>query len=289
MEMDGSTGAGPQPVRHGTGEFSGVHGVNIFYQTWIPETPKAVLVVAHGGAEHSGRYEHMARRFARKGYAVYALDHRGLGRSGGVRGDVEKFEYYLDDLETFAKLAKGKHPGLKAFLVGHSIGGLLVLGAAARNSGVASGVVASSPCLDLSMKVPPAKAALGRLLARIAPTLALDNGIPSDGVSRDPAVVEAYNRDPLRYGKVTARFFVELTRGMEMVRGMAGQLAMPSLIMQAGDDKLVSKDATIRFYEGIRFPDKEFRLWEGFYHELFNEPEKEQVFKVVDEWLEKRA
>lgn len=289
METGGFAGGGPQPVRHETGEFSGVRGVNIFYQTWIPEAPKAVLVVAHGGAEHSGRYEHLAKRFSGKGYAVYALDHRGLGRSGGVRGDVEKFEYYLDDLETFAKRAAGRHPGLKTFLVGHSIGGLLVLGACARNPKVANGVVASSPCLDLSMKVPPVKAALGRLLARIAPTLALDNGIPSEGVSRDPAVVEAYKRDPLRYGKVTARFFVELVRGMEMVRGMAGQLEMPCLIMQAGDDKLVSKDATIRFFEAIRFPDKEFKLWEGLYHELFNEPEKEEVFKLVEGWLEKRV
>lgn len=277
-----------QQVCHDTGEFSGELGVRIFYQRWVPDRPKGVLVVAHGGAEHSGRYTHLAERFSGKGYAVYALDHRGLGRSGGVRGDVEKFEYYLDDLETFVKIASSQYPEAKLFLLGHSIGGLLVLGCAARNSRVASGVVASSPCLDLSMKVPPVKAALGRFLARVNPTLALDNGIPSDGISRDKEVVAAYNRDPLRYGKVTTRFFVELTRGMEMVRGMAKSLKMPSLIMQAGDDKLVSKEATRKFFDEIEFQDKEFKLWDGLYHELFNEPEKEQVFELVETWIEKR-
>lgn len=249
---------------------------------------RAVVVICHGLADHSGRFTHVAQFFAQRGYAVYAYDHRGQGKSGGARGHVDRWTQYYDDLWLVIRTAKGRHSGLKLFIIGHSMGGLIALGYAARRPKTVSGVIVSSPCLDLRMKLPPVKKAFGVMASWIAPRLAIDTGIPAEHLSHDPAVVAAYRSDKIRYPKITTKFFVEFDSAMRIVREAAGSFAVPCLFMPGGADQVCSAQATVDFYDNDPHPDKKLVRWEGLYHEIFNEPEKEKVLETAAAWIAER-
>ena len=282
-EMDGTT------VEHRTGTFKGKGGLNLFYQAWVPCHSGAVIALIHGIGEHSGRYDHVGRRFAGEGYAVFAYDHRGHGRSQGTRGHVDRFEDYLDDVDAFLALVREQNPGKKVFLYGHSMGGLIALGYAEGHPGSLGGVIVTSPCLGLTVKVPPTKAALARVLSSLLPRLALDSGLPLKYLARNQRVGEEYAKDPHVGRKVSTRWYCELVRAMAEVNARAAQLAVPVIILQGGDDHLVSAEQTIRFYEQAGTPDKRLKVYEGFYHEIHNEDDREQVFQDVLAWLVRRS
>lgn len=268
------------------GRMRAADGLQLFYRAAVPDQPRAALAFIHGVAEHSGRYTHVMQYFAAKGHACYALDLRGLGRSEGLRGHAERFEDLVQDVIDFVRLVREATPGRPSFLVGHSMGGLLVLSAGIDQPDLCSGIIASSPLIEMKVQVPQWKKSLAGLAVALAPRLAMNNGIPCEDVSRDPAVVGAYRLDPLVHTKVTARFYVELTRGMRRAGEGAGCLKLPLLVLQAGADRLVDPQASRAFTERTASTDKRFVLYEGLFHELFNEPEKSQVFECMSQWLE---
>jgi alpha-beta hydrolase superfamily lysophospholipase len=270
-------------------------GTDLFCRVWLPakadgaiEVVRGIVVICHGLADHSGRFTHVAQFFAQRGYAVYAYDHRGQGRSGGARGHVDRWTQFYDDLWLVIRTAKGRNSGLKLFLIGHSMGGLIALGYAQRRARTITGVVASSPCLDLRMKVSPVKSAFGIAASWIAPRLAVDTGIPARHLSHDPAIVAAYNADKIRYPKVTTKFFVEFDAAMRNVREGADSFAAPCLFMPGGDDPICSTQATVEFFNRNPHPDKKLVVWDGLYHEIFNEPEKEKVLATAAAWIAER-
>lgn len=269
------------------GLFKAAGGINIFYRYEVPENPRANLIIIHGVAEHSGRYQHVISRYAGKGYACFAMDWRGLGQSEGHRGHVDRIGDMLDDIARFVDLVREKSPGKPQFLLGHSVGGLLVLASAIRRPGLCAGVIASSPYIENALKVPAWKTHLAGLLSVVAPRVGITNEIPPGDVSRSPEVVDSYANDPLRYGKVTPRFFMELNRCMGETRQGAGRLTMPMLLMQAGADRIALPQGGERFAGQVGAADRQFVMFDGLFHELFNEPEKEQVFDCMDQWLEK--
>lgn len=245
------------------------------------------IVIAHGFGEHSGRYGALTDHLARHNYAVTAYDHRGHGLSDGLPGHVESFSEYEDDLARILAWVRSRSQSRLLFLIGHSMGGLIALRYAATRNGSLSGAVISAPLIRVAVPVPAHKLMIAKVGARIAPRLRLDNEINPAHLSRDPEVGRAYAADPLVNRKVSPKWFAEATRAMKEVAEWAPKITRPILVMHGTEDRLASVDATRRLFDHIGSPDKELVIYPGFYHELFNEPEKQEIFERVTEWLEK--
>ena len=185
--------------------FEGVGGVNIVYDVWEPETdPRGVVVLCHGYAEHARRYDHVAQRFGDSGLVVYALDLRGHGRSGGKRVYLKDISEYTDDFHTLVGIAAAEYPELKLVVLGHSMGGGVVFAYGVEHPDDYAAMVLSGPAVDAQDGVSPVMVAVAKSLGKIVPGLPVEQ-LPTDAVSRDPAVVAAYNADPLvHHGKLPA-------------------------------------------------------------------------------------
>lgn len=274
-------------MKHEEGFFKGVRDHRIYYQHWLPEgETKAVLLVVHGLAEHSGRYMNLVHHFLPLGYAVYAIDHLGHGRSEGARVYVERFTDYTDTLEAFREMICNRQKDKPVFLVGHSMGGLIGALYLLDHQGKMAGAVLSGPAVKVPDNIPPVAIFAGKVFSALAPKLRLIALDPT-GVSRDPAVVRAYETDPLVYrGKMTARLGSEMLKAMRRVATEASRITLPLLILQGSADRLVSPSGAQMLHDRVASSDKRIILYEGFYHEVFNEPEHDRVLKDVETWLE---
>jgi acylglycerol lipase len=274
-------------MKHQEGTFKGVRDADIYYQCWLPEDePKAILLIVHGLAEHSGRYMNVVNYFVPLGYGVYGLDHLGHGRSDGTRVYVERFEDYTDTLKIYSDMVRQWQPDKPFFLVGHSMGGLIGALYLLDHQAELAGAVLSGPCVKVPDDVSPVTVLLGRLLSALMPRAGL-LGLEAEGVCRDPAVVEAYVNDPLVHtGKTTARLAAELLRAMARVMAEADRITLPILLVQGSADRLVDPDGARMLYDTAGSGDKQIEIYEGFYHEVFNEPEHNQVLRDVETWLE---
>lgn len=270
---------------HEEDHFLGKDGVEIYYQYWKPKKTKAVLIGVHGGLEHSGRYAHVAKYFAKEGLAFYALDHRGHGRSGGSRGHINSFDDYLYDLNVLIKLVKQREGEKKLFILGHSLGGMMSLAYVLRFPAGLSGVIVSSPMLKMKMKIPATKMFIAKALSKMLPRLKMNAGLNTNYLSHDKKVVEEYIKDELVHGVASMRFSTESMKAMAETAKNADKLKIPCFIMHAGDDKILSPEGSKKFYERVKIKDKKLKIYEGYYHELFNEMGKEAVLKDVKEWL----
>jgi alpha-beta hydrolase superfamily lysophospholipase len=268
------------------GQFEGKRGTEIHYRTWRPVGKiKALVVLIHGQGDHSGRYMHVAEHLSRAGHAVWAPDLRGHGKSGGGRGHTDNFDDYLDDAGRAIEEAKGQAPQAKIFLIGHSLGGLIVLNYAEKNVSTLSGVVATAPLLKLKMKVPPWKVALGKMLSRVTPTMSMKTGLDPNLLSHDPEIARKYVNDPLVHGVASTRFYTELMRAADETTRDAGKLTLPCLIMQGSGDGIVDPSATEDFFKRVASADKTLKVYDGFYHEVLNEPGKEELLREISTWL----
>ncbi len=264
----------------------GNDGYALFCRAWRPaEAPVASIALVHGLGEHSGRYEHVGRYFAGKGYFVAAVDLRGHGRSEGQPGHVNRFQDYLNDVKTLIDYTREQSPAVPLFLLGHSMGGLIALVYALNYPDGLTSVIASAPGLRGRVHIPAWKAALGKAMSSLYPALSMPSGLDAAGVSRDPAVVQAYIADPLVHDKVTARWFTEFMEAGRRAMAEAHSLAAPALIVQGSEDQLVDPAASKEFFERISLDKKQYIEYEGLYHEVFNEPEKAAVLADVQAWL----
>jgi acylglycerol lipase len=274
-------------MRHSEGTFgSRDEEVNIYWQAWQPEgEAHAVLVLAHGLGEHSSRYGHVAGALAAGDYGLYALDFRGFGKSEGKRGHAPGYESLLDDYGLLIGVAHNAHPGAKVFVYGHSMGGQLALNYALRRPDGLAGVIASGVWLKLAHRPPGWKVTLAHLLSEHAPQSTMGNGMDRSALSRDPAVVEAYNNDPLVHDRVSARLAQEMFDGADYALEHAPELTVPVLLLHGSGDRICDLAGARLFYERAGSDDKTFREYEGMYHEVHNDPEQEQVFADILEWL----
>jgi len=277
-------------MKHREFNFEGAASVPLFAQAWLPEiAPSAVIVIAHGLGEHSSRYRELAGRLVGDGRAVYAIDHRGHGRSGGPRANIERFAHVVSDFCTFAGRASRQHLDTPLFLFGHSMGGAIAFASAARLQDTLSGLVLSGPALAAGEAVPSFKLAMARLLSLVAPNVGALK-LPAAAVSRDPAVVRAYEDDPLvMHESIPARTLVELLQAMAAFPAMAKLLRLPVLIQHGTADSLVPLAAARDVHQAIGSKDRTFRPYEGLYHEIYNEPEREQVTADLLGWLAMHA
>jgi alpha-beta hydrolase superfamily lysophospholipase len=274
-----------------TGTFEGSDGVDIFYRHYQAEPERARLVIAHGLGEHSGRYGNVIERMLPMGISVWAPDHRGHGQSEGKRGHVLNFMQYLTDMRSMIELARdGLDDDNKFFLLGHSTGGLIAIYFAQRFPELVDGIVASSPALGMIIEIPAAKKILGSLMSFLWPGLAMGNELDAGKISHDPEVVIAYNTDPLVHDRVSSRFFTEFMAAMETVNQQASSLRVPILMQVAGDDHLVNARTSEQFFEKLAVPDKTLHIYEGLYHEIYNElaGQREKVLEDLEDWLRER-
>ena len=213
------------------------------------EKPKAVLSIVHGLGEHSGRYGNVVDWFAPKRYAVYAFDLRGFGRSPGRRGYINEWVEFRQDVKAFLEFVHEQEPGQTVFLLGHSMGGLIVLEYVLHHPEGLAGVIASGPAL--SVDIPPFLMVLSKVLSGILPRLAFNTGLDATALARDPAVVEAYVNDPLVHSLSTPRFGIEFPRAGEWTQAHAAEMRIPCLIVHGGADRLVPPEGSRIFYENM--------------------------------------
>ena len=275
-------------MKHKEGKFKGYKGLSLYYQCWLSDkSPKAVLLVAHGLAEHSSRYKNLVNYFVPKGYAVYAFDYRGHGKSEGLRSYVDRFSDYVADLKTFFDKVRKEHRDAKIFLVGHSMGGTVATAYAIEHQQGLAGVITSAPSLVASSTVSPALLAIAGVVSALAPKMGV-TVLDASTISRDKAVVDAYVNDPLVFrGKIPARTGAELARMWKTLPEQMPKIKLPMLIMQGTADRLANPASSKLLYKRAGSKDKTLKLYKGFYHEIFNEPGHRQVMADVEAWLKK--
>lgn len=262
-------------------------GLALYWQSWHPVEPRAQVVIVHGLAEHSGRYEGTARSFAEAGLATYALDHRGHGKSPGRRVHVRSFDEFRADVRAVLALARAEHAALPLFLLGHSQGGLVAATLALREPEGLAGLVLSSPLLGIAetSRPSPLRAAVGQVLASLFPSALFASDVDPALLSRDPSVGAAYAADPLVSHAVSAGWYRALRQALADAHERAPSLRVPTLVLYAGADALVDPEATARWVaHAPRALVEPFR-YHGLYHEILNAPEKQQVQARIEGWI----
>ena len=276
-------------MNHIEGSFKGVRNANIYYQALLPEgDAKAVLFIVHGLGEHCGRYMNVVDHFVPLGYAVFGLDHMGHGKSEGTREFVQSFEDFTNTLTIYFNMVTEWQTGKPVFLVGHSMGGLIASHYLLDYQANFKGAVISAPAVKVSDSISQTTIFIGKILSAIAPKMGL-LGLDANGISRDKEVVKAYVNDPLVFhGKTPARLAAELLKAMLRVTAEAHKITLPLLIVQGSEDKLVDPDGAQMLYDQANSEEKTIKVYDGLYHEVFNEPERAIVLKDVENWLEAR-
>lgn len=261
-------------------------GISIFATTFTPTLPaRAVVVLAHGLGEHLGRYTHVAQFFADNAIAMLAYDRRGHGKSGGKRGHTPDYALYLDELETLIATAKKQFPNCPVFLYGHSMGGNIVLNYALRRDVTAiAGIISSAAVIKLAFRPNPIVLALGKLTKVLYPSFTQKNQLDTAALSRDTAVVEAYKTDPLVHGDLTSVAGLGILEYADYLCENAGKFPTPLYITHGSADRLTSAPGSEWFAKNYT-GDITLKLWDGFYHEIHNEPEQAEVLGEMVAWL----
>jgi len=272
---------------HHEGTFTSYDGLTIFHRSWLPDgDPRAAVMLVHGLGEHSGRYAHVADRLTASGYAVHALDHRGHGKSEGKRVYVKSYDEFMADLIQFRALVERSHPGLPVVALGHSMGGNLVVGHVLDHQDGLAGMVLSGPALKAGDELSPAKVTIFKAVAKIAPGLRPE-GLDAEAISRDPAVVAAYQADPLVFtGKISAGLGAALLDAMDTFPARYASLSLPILLLHGGEDRLTNIEGTRELEREATNAAVTAHYYEGLYHEVFNEPEQDRVLDDLVAWLD---
>ena len=298
-------------MKHHEQKIEAADGTPLHVERWEPEGEvRFAVAVVHGGAEHVGRFERLARVLGAHGGLVFGLDHRGQGKSGGRKGHVRAFEQYAADLRRVmeevakARPAKERPDVIPWFVFGHSMGALITLVYLLEHPSPDDdvlplrGAVLSSPLIALAMKVNPLKRLLGEIMIVLWPTLSLPSGIPPTAICRDAAEVKRYEADPRRVRTITAGWYGAMKRAVARVRAEVTKIEVPCLWYVGTGDMICSHQGTVELFRALRaFPDPEkkrghdLHMFEGYYHELHNEPEelRRPVFELVEGWVLQRA
>jgi acylglycerol lipase len=264
--------------------FPGEGGVDIHAKWWPAKRARGSVVISHGGGEHSGRYQHVAERLNKERFAVFALDHRGHGESGGKRGLIDSLDNAVADLGTLIGLADDEMPDKKLFVLGHSLGGCIALEYALDYRDTLDGLALSAPLAKLEA-ASPVQLVAARAVSAVAPSFGVYK-VDSSTVSRDPEVVRAYDEDPLvLHDKLPARTVTEIAAAIERFPDRLSSLRVPLLVMVGTADELVPPEASEMVEELAGSEDRTLIEYEGLYHEILNEPEQDEVMDDLVEWL----
>jgi acylglycerol lipase len=275
-------------VAHAEGRFIGRGGIDLFRQAWRPPgTASAVVVNLHGLGDHSGLHTALVDHLLSRDMAIHSCDLRGNGRSAGSRGHVVEWRDYREDLGELLQLVRAEEPGRPIFLLGNSLGGLIVLDYAMQApAGLRGVIVASAPLGQIG--VPPALMSLGRLLSRLWPGFSWKTGMDLSGLARDPEVVAQLLADPLFHRRGTARLSTEVTAAIDRVQRGAAAFELPLLVMHGSEDRMVPPDGSRLFAARAGSPDKQLIEYPGAYHALFADLDRERPLTDLTAWIEAR-
>jgi alpha-beta hydrolase superfamily lysophospholipase len=260
-------------------------GTELFTRTWLPESnPKAVICLAHGLSDHGGRFIELAETLSAHGFIFIAPDLRGNGKSPGKRGHFDSLEQVMDDLKCVISHARIQFPGLPVFLYGQSMGGNLVINFALCFPEFVDGVVSSSPWLRLANPPSSIVSGMASVLRKLIPSLLINNGLKSSDLTHDGTIRQAYNTDRLIHCKVSVNTFFIIKECGEWAIQHAGELKIPLLLMHGDADQITSYNASCEFASKSN-NNLTFKTWPGLFHELHNEPGKEEIIEFVISWL----
>jgi alpha-beta hydrolase superfamily lysophospholipase len=276
-------------MRHSEDHFTTPDGAGIYTQSWWPDDrPQAILLIAHGLGEHSGRYGNYVNYFVPRGYALYSFDTRGHGRSSGTRGHVDRFELYVDDIDRRAAQTRSDWPGMPLFVFGHSLGSLMALSYARQHPDRLTGLIVTGTALQDALELPAWKRNLATLFSRVTPSLKMNNGVPLSGLSHDPAVSAAFKADPLTHTWGTPRLATEAEVVRTQIRQSAATWRVPTLMLHGSADPICLPEGARQFAAQTAPGLVEYHEYPGLYHEIHNESEREQVFRDIEVWLQAR-
>ena len=277
-------------MRHSEGTATTGDGWQLFIQSWLPDdTPKGVLAFSHGLAEHSGRWTHVGARLAAAGYGFHMADLRGHGKSPGKRGHIWAWQEFRQDMQAIMASARELAPDAPQFFGGHSLGGLIALDTALDNPDNYRGIVISAPWLLTVVDVPGWLTTLAGILSKVAPGMTVTYPVEASGLSHDPTIGPAYEDDPLVNSKIGPRLSTEIVVAQERTRQQAGRLKMPLYLMQGGADPITDPEASRAFYQDASSSDKTLKIYDGLYHELLNEVERDEILAGIIDWLDARS
>lgn len=269
-------------------ERSGRHA--LYFCSAVPDgPPKAAVGVLHGYAEHAGRYRPFMQFLAERGIGAFAIDMHGHGRSDGDRGFCERFEDYLDDVDELARLMATKAPGVPAFLFGHSTGGLIAAAHVIARPGAFRGLLLSAPYLGLRLGVPFHKLAAAKVAQRIYPKLGVPSGLSGRDLTHDEALAKAYDEDPLIFKKATAGWFCETQKAQAWVTARAAEVKLPLYVVFGTEDRVAKLETGQAFHNAASSTDKTWDRRDGLFHEVLNEPSRNDIMLTMAEWIEART
>lgn len=273
-------------------KWKGNNGVTFYIRGWEPNNkrPKALLALIHGLGDHTGRYIHVGKTMTDTGYAFVGFDLRGHGRSGGARGHFPTLNAVMQDIRQFFKFLVQRYPDLPHFLYGHSLGGLLSLAYALQYPAGLNGVIVTGAGLRSPLQEQKGKVAMVNILGSLLPAITVPSGLDTTTISRDADVVKKYVNDPLVHDKTSLGLGKSAIQAIDFCFAHAKEFKPPLLMMHGAADKLTYPSGSEDFARLASENNKDvtLKLWDGLYHEIHNEPEKAEVFKVMIEWLEKR-
>lgn len=272
-------------IRRTETSFAGMDRTRLVRRSWIGESPERVIALVHGFGEHSARYDAMGDWLASRRCAVHAYDQRGHGLSDGRCNHVRDFDEYVDDLLQLLELVRSEHAGLPLVLIGHSMGGLVVTRALVTRSLPLECAVIAGAALAVTPNLSRVKQWAARALSRVAPTLRSRSGFPADGLSRDPEVVRRYTADPLVETSMTVSLAAAMLAAQRATAGLGARVSLPLLGLHGGDDPICPAPATERFLADARIPGSVCKVYPGLRHEIFNEPEREEVWQDVLDFI----
>lgn len=266
-------------------------GVTLHMRWTMAASPKGTVLVVHGVGEHGGRYKNVEDALLPAGWNVFTYDHRGHGRSTGRRTHVDRFDVYADDLQRVFDEVQSLAGKGKIFVWGHSMGGLITTVWAGLRRPAVWGAILVAPPYRIAVPVPKAKILAAKVLSNLVPTLSLANEVDPSWLARDPAVGRAYVTDALVERKATVRWGAEFLAAIDRVNARASEVQVPYLLLHGTGDKITASDGSKEFHAKTASSDKTLTLYDGYFHELHNEPEGERakVFADVLAWLEKRV
>ncbi len=270
--------------------FSSIDGLQIYYQADVPDSPRANILLVHGFGEHCGRYEELTKALTMENYAVFRFDLRGHGRSDGKRGHIFDFDEYLQDFSCFKERALSHgHAANQTILIGHSYGGLVSLSSLLRDPNDISALALSSPFFGVADDIPRWKIGLGKLLSRYLPAFSMPTEIDPADVSHDPATVHEYATDTLIGRTASTRWLTETLGAQANALAKAGDVSIPVLWQQAGDDRLVCKHKGRAVFDRLSSVDKTWIEYPDMFHEIFFELEREKPIGALFAWLENQV
>ncbi|BAZ37115.1 alpha/beta hydrolase fold protein [Calothrix sp. NIES-4101] len=276
-------------MKHHQGNFTGVGKINLYYQSWHPQTnPCAIAVIIHGLGSHSGLFGNVVKHLVKAGYAVYALDLRGHGRSQGQRGHINDWSEFRQDIKAFLKLIEAQEPGYQRFLLGHSLGSIIVLDYVLHYPKAIQGAIAMAPPLG-QVGVSPVKLTLGRTLSLVMPRFAVNVGFAGNQISRDQNVQETFTQDSLMHSLGSARLGTEYLATKTWIHSHAANLEVPILMLHGGADEVARPEGSRAFFKRIVFPDKEYYEYPQSRHAIHRDLDYQEMLADLEDWLQRHV